>query len=75
MRNITDNSDSTDQYLQGRRTTRKITTLSKFKSSLDLLMKTLELCDLHYVRCIKPSAGTVTGKTSCKHAFIAWLEI
>ncbi|KAK4312653.1 hypothetical protein Pmani_015937 [Petrolisthes manimaculis] len=60
MRNIVENSESTDQE-KGRRTTRKITTLSKFKSSLDLLMKTLELCDLHYVRCIKPNAGTVTG--------------
>ncbi|XP_053646325.2 unconventional myosin-XIX isoform X2 [Cherax quadricarinatus] len=45
----------------GRRTTRKITTLSKFKSSVDTLMKTLSQCDLHYVRCIKPSEGALTG--------------
>nr|XP_045620759.1 unconventional myosin-XIX-like [Procambarus clarkii] len=45
----------------GRRTTRKITTLSKFKSSLDMLMKTLSECDLHFVRCIKPSEKSMPG--------------
>ncbi|XP_071527810.1 unconventional myosin-XIX-like [Panulirus ornatus] len=46
---------------KGRRTMRKITTLSKFKSSLDMLMKTLSACDLHYVRCIKPSKRALPG--------------
>lgn len=53
--------DNTDPEF-GRRTTRKITTLAKFKSSLDSLMKTLSVCDLHYVRCIKPSVRGLTGK-------------
>lgn len=53
--------DNTDPEF-GRRTTRKITTLSKFKSSLDSLMKTLSVCDLHYVRCIKPNLRGLTGK-------------
>ena len=39
----------------GRKGTRKITTLSKFKMSLDDLISDLTLCDLHYVRCLKPN--------------------
>ncbi|XP_076061703.1 unconventional myosin-XIX-like isoform X2 [Oratosquilla oratoria] len=42
-----------------RRTTRKITTLSKFKSSLDALMRSLTVCDLHYVRCLKPNVSGI----------------
>ncbi|XP_042231744.1 unconventional myosin-XIX-like isoform X2 [Homarus americanus] len=61
IRNLTVGTDSTDLE-NGRRTTRKITTLSKFKSSLDNLMKTLSECDLHYVRCIKPSMGAHPGE-------------
>ena len=45
-----------------RRTRRKITTLSKFKGSMDALMRTLTGCDLHYVRCLKPNRATTAGK-------------
>ena len=49
----------------GKRTTRKITTLSKFKASLDTLMKTLSSCDLHYVRCLKPNPSSLSGNIIC----------
>ncbi|XP_076647713.1 unconventional myosin-XIX [Halictus rubicundus] len=35
--------------------TRKKTMLAKLKYSIDTLLKELSKCDLHYVRCIKPS--------------------
>lgn len=44
-----------------RRGKKKITTLTKFKSSLDSLMKILTQCDLHYVRCLKPNFALVPG--------------
>ena len=46
----------------GRKGARKITTLSKFKTSLDNLMNDLTLCDLHYVRCLKPNDLSKPGK-------------
>ncbi|KAF2354635.1 Myosin head motor domain [Trinorchestia longiramus] len=45
-----------------RRSARKVTTLSKFKSSLDSLLRTLTLCDLHFVRCIKPNRASQPGE-------------
>ncbi|CAL4163575.1 unnamed protein product, partial [Meganyctiphanes norvegica] len=45
----------------GIKKTRKVTTLTKFKASLDTLLKTLTKCDLHYVRCIKPNAQGLPG--------------
>ncbi|XP_064110470.1 unconventional myosin-XIX-like [Macrobrachium nipponense] len=59
---ITYTTDMNFDTASGRRTTRKITTLSKFKASLDNLMKTLSACDLHYVRCIKPNPYSLTGE-------------
>ncbi|XP_068245997.1 unconventional myosin-XIX-like [Palaemon carinicauda] len=59
---ITYTTDMNLDTASGRRTTRKITTLSKFKASLDNLMKTLSACDLHYVRCIKPNPYSLTGE-------------
>lgn len=35
---------------------RRHTVLAKFKNSLDNLMKILNICDVHYVRCIRPSS-------------------
>uniref|UniRef100_A0A0P4VVB1 Myosin motor domain-containing protein n=1 Tax=Scylla olivacea TaxID=85551 RepID=A0A0P4VVB1_SCYOL len=61
MKKLTSLLDNKDPEF-GRRTTRKITTLSKFKFSLDSLMKTLSGCDLHYVRCIKPSLRCLPGQ-------------
>ncbi|KAB7494072.1 Unconventional myosin-XIX [Armadillidium nasatum] len=46
---------------QGRKSVRKITTLSKFKSSLDSLINILGYCDLHYVRCLKPNSRNTAG--------------
>ncbi|XP_042868813.1 unconventional myosin-XIX-like [Penaeus japonicus] len=57
---VSDTSDVDPE--SGRRTTRKVTTLAKFKASLDTLMRTLARCDLHYVRCLKPNAGSMPGK-------------
>lgn len=37
------------------KTGRKHTVLAKFKNSLDNLMKILNTCDTHYVRCVRPS--------------------
>ncbi|MPC98975.1 Unconventional myosin-XIX [Portunus trituberculatus] len=61
MKELTSFFDNKDPEF-GRRTTRKITTLAKFKFSLDSLMKMLSACDLHYVRCIKPSLRCLPGK-------------
>ncbi|KAK8397928.1 hypothetical protein O3P69_004617 [Scylla paramamosain] len=61
MKKLTSLLDNKDPEF-GRRTTRKITTLAKFKFSLDSLMKTLSGCDLHYVRCIKPSLRCLPGQ-------------
>lgn len=57
---VSDTSDVDPE--SGRRTTRKVTTLAKFKASLDTLMRTLARCDLHYVRCLKPNAGSLPGQ-------------
>ncbi|XP_045111406.1 unconventional myosin-XIX-like [Portunus trituberculatus] len=61
MKELTSFFDNKDPEF-GRRTTRKITTLAKFKFSLDSLMKMLSACDLHYVRCIKPSLRCLPGQ-------------
>ncbi|XP_031835481.2 unconventional myosin-XIX isoform X1 [Nomia melanderi] len=43
-------------HLQIARTpTKKKTMLTKLKCNIDVLLKELSKCDLHYVRCIKPS--------------------
>lgn len=34
---------------------RRHTVLAKFKNSLDNLMRILNVCDVHYIRCIRPS--------------------
>ncbi|XP_067144896.1 unconventional myosin-XIX-like [Centruroides vittatus] len=41
--------------------TRKQTVLSKFKASLDDLVKKLNLCDGHYIRCLVPNSGYQPG--------------
>lgn len=41
---------------------RRHTVLAKFKNSLDSLMKILNTCDVHYVRCIRPSGSSHPSK-------------
>ena len=53
--------DKDEHTLDGRKGTRKITTLAKFKNSLDQLMADLTHCDLHYVRCLKPNEAAIDG--------------
>ncbi|EFX86964.1 hypothetical protein DAPPUDRAFT_307123 [Daphnia pulex] len=38
---------------------RRHTVLAKFKNSLDNLMRILNACDVHYVRCIRPSVSEI----------------
>lgn len=38
---------------------KKKTVLGKFKASLDALMSTLDVCNVHYIRCIKPNMNSV----------------
>ncbi|CAL1545034.1 unnamed protein product [Lymnaea stagnalis] len=45
----------TEQSLTPTKTKKKISVLTKFKSSLDSLMSSLERSDVHFIRCIKPN--------------------
>ncbi|XP_055862879.1 unconventional myosin-XIX-like isoform X2 [Biomphalaria glabrata] len=51
----------TEQSLTPTKTKKKITVLTKFKSSLDRLMQSLERSDVHFIRCIKPNTNNRPG--------------
>ncbi|XP_044267931.1 myosin-VIIa-like [Tribolium madens] len=44
-----------EDFQQESHTKRSVTLASQFRSSLDVLMKTLNLCHPYFVRCIKPN--------------------
>lgn len=48
-----------DFVLEDMKGRKRKTVLGKFKVSLDILLSSLNMSDVHYIRCIKPNRGSV----------------
>ncbi|XP_011307628.1 unconventional myosin-XIX [Fopius arisanus] len=55
----------------GRIASKKSTTLSKLKSSMDSLMVELNKCDAHYIRCVKPRRAEDCVKEDLREQLIS----
>ena len=51
---LKDSSQNEKNKVNGKIIAKKCTTLAKVRQSLDMLVKELNKCDSHYVRCVKP---------------------